>query len=755
VIKLKISQKLLLMLLLVALLPLGAVNLYWFRSAQSSLRSAAINQQVVLTTSAVYRVNQYMTDKINALIIHSQVPSVQSFDVANANRDLSSLIEQDNDIQTLVLADVGGTVHVAMNRQGPLPTGSNIANQDAFRAATFLAGKEYISPVTFDAQHQPIVTIAAPLVVFATGQNLSTLSTAQGNIIRTQQDIKGTLIATVNLNSLWQSVLSQAIGTQGYAYVVDSQGALIAYPNTDFLATHHNLSKSPSVAAFLTNPTAAPHPMVTTSETGVPVLSSYQQVTRTSWGVITQEPLTTIFATANHVGAVGIGMFAVVALVVMAVSYLASRQLTVPIRRLVTGASLISEGQLDARITNHSNDEIGTLSRTFNTMASSLAAILQRATAESSKVSVIINNASEGIVAVDATGRILLANIAAAVLIGEVPKNIVGQPVADLYHWTSEGKLFTPSLTEVQVYQELTLTNLNNRVHFVDLLVNPIRDDPTGIHAILTIFDKTGERELENMKVDFVSMAAHELRTPITTIRGYLDLIVHDDTLALPADTRNYFEHIESGSAQLVGLINNLLNVSRIERGMFTLKLEKLDWTALVQSCIADQQFTAKIKSISLTYEGPRHSIYILADQIAASEVINNLLSNALNYTPNAGHVTLRVAETDKGIVTAVADDGIGIPPSGLEHLFTKFFRVRSGLTSGSGGTGLGLFISKSIVDLHKGTITVESVEGQGSTFTVTLPKFDQEQYNELITLRPGTLNRRHGWIKKNTTRRG
>jgi signal transduction histidine kinase len=425
-----------------------------------------------------------------------------------------------------------------------------------------------------------------------------------------------------------------------------------------------------------------------------------------------------------------------------------------PIKELASGAARISQGQLDVRVAVQSNDELGLLSQAFNQMAANLAHTLQQVVAESTRANVILNNVSEGILALDAEGQIVLANTSAAVLIGDVSHNIVGKSLALLYQWTMNGVPFEPSLTEIGVYPEVVLTSLHKRVHYVDVLVNPMKDDPNGIRCIITILDRSQERELENMKVDFVSMAAHELRTPMTSIRGYVDLIQRDTDFTPPDTIRDYVSHIESSSVQLVGLINNLLNVSRIERGTLTLHRDKVDWTKIVQQSIADQQFAAKTKSIALTYEGPEQAVYIFADELAVSEIINNLLSNAINHTLEGGHVTVRVEATAAGVKTRVIDDGVGIPRDSLPFLFTKFYRARHSLTSGSGGTGLGLFISRSIAELHEGTISAESEEGKGATFTLELPPFDEEKYNEHTKLRVGNVTQNHGWIIKNTARR-
>lgn len=751
-----LRAKLLLLMIVVALLPLVVLNYYWYRSTESSLQTAAESSQIILKNSDVYRVNQYMNDKVSALIIHSQSPSVYNLQLATAKQDLQGLLNQDSDITQLTLTNSRGMSVLSLNRKGSLPTGQNLSQTNAYRVTNYLDGREYISPVTYNTDKRPIVTIAVPLVNFSTAHNLSNLSTAVPGQLRTASQINGVLIEQVDLTNLWNSVLSQNSSTSGvYAYVVDSEGTLIAYPNLNYEFAHQELANVPSVEAFLKKPTASPKALITKSEKGVSVLSSYGQVTSTGWGVIAEEPTSVIFASANHIQLIGMLIFVIAAVVTLILSFLASRTVTKPIRSLVGGAEDLSRGNLKTRLRITTKDEIGLLGTTFNRMADKLSAIVLKAEAEAEKANIMLNNVNEGILALDKEGRILIANVSAAVLIGDMPKNIIGCCFVDSYHLNKDQSDFLPSMHELGIYKELELINLNKRIHQVDMLVNPISNDPSGICTIVTIIDRTDERQLENMKVDFVSMAAHELRTPMTTIRGYVDLIKNDEENHLPPAFDEYFDHIESSSVDLVGLINNLLNVSKIERGALTLKLDKVDWVDLIKKSLSDRKFSADAKNISLEYNGPDGPIYILADQLSIQEVINNLVNNAINFTEEGGEVKVHFHETVDDIVVDVIDNGVGIPAASIDHLFTKFFRANSGYTSGSGGTGLGLFISKSIIELHQGELTVESKEGIGSTFTIRLPKFDETKYTKDESNKPNNIRQKHGWLIKDTSSRG
>jgi signal transduction histidine kinase len=241
--------------------------------------------------------------------------------------------------------------------------------------------------------------------------------------------------------------------------------------------------------------------------------------------------------------------------------------------------------------------------------------------------------------------------------------------------------------------------------------------------CLLTLHDVTAERQLEEMKLDFVSMAAHELRTPLTSIQGYLSVLMTQAARKLTPEERTFLSRVKISADQLVALVENLLSVSRIEQGALTVHLTPTDWLPLVTQTVADFAHRAREKKITLTLRRPPRSLpKVLVDPLRITEVLTNLLSNAMTYTQPGGRVQVSLEVQPGAVVTHVTDTGPGIPKEALPKLFTKFFRVAGKLEQGSKGTGLGLYISKAIVEMHRGRIWVESELGKGSTFSFALP---------------------------------
>jgi signal transduction histidine kinase len=229
-------------------------------------------------------------------------------------------------------------------------------------------------------------------------------------------------------------------------------------------------------------------------------------------------------------------------------------------------------------------------------------------------------------------------------------------------------------------------------------------------------------RELDRLKTDFVSSASHELRTPITSIRGYLDILVEGEAGELTEAQRGFLEVVDRNAHRLQALVEDLLVVSRIESGRLELSVRDVDLAALsgrVAESLAPQVAQGGVR---LTLHGPER-LAIAVDERRIEQVLTNIVSNAVKFTAAGGEITVTVGEHDGGARLTVADSGIGMSAQDLDHLFEKFFRAESATEHGIPGTGLGLAICRGIVEAHGGTIAVDSVLGEGTTVSVHIPR--------------------------------
>lgn len=245
------------------------------------------------------------------------------------------------------------------------------------------------------------------------------------------------------------------------------------------------------------------------------------------------------------------------------------------------------------------------------------------------------------------------------------------------------------------------------------------------VYSVMLFHDKSREKQLEAMKLDFVSMAAHELRTPLTSVKGYISVFLSENEKKLNPEQLMFIRRINTSTQQLSGLVENLLSVARVERGALSLNHQIVDWVNNVKSQFDTFQHRADEKRISLKFTAPDKPISkVSVDIVRVNEVLNNLISNAINYTEPMGKIEIWIDQKDEMVYTHVKDTGKGIPKEAIEHLFTKFFRVQGGSAEqASKGNGLGLYLSKAIVELHHGKIWAESEgSGKGSTFSFGLP---------------------------------
>lgn len=414
-----------------------------------------------------------------------------------------------------------------------------------------------------------------------------------------------------------------------------------------------------------------------------------------------------------------------------------------PLQHLYEGIKVIAKGELAHRFNIDSNDEIGQIaevlnqaSQNFNSANNQISSSRSQLESEKNKLSTIISSITDGVIVLDLHHQVALANQAAEKVSGYPILELVGQPIDQLISFKDQtGKIITcndycqefltntvPNLSKH--FPSLTLFGKNQQQTRVEMTSTSITE---GIQAdlgcILILYDVTQRKLFEQMQIDFVSMASHEIRTPLTSIISYLQTISEESGNKLDQELKGFLDRALYSAKQLAALINNLLNVSKVERGSFSISLQPLDWNRLLTRIVEDNQALAVSKNLSLRLTFPPNPLpQVLADEIRISEVLNNLISNAVNYSKKEGHIEIATKLQGKEVITKISDDGIGIPKEGIPYLFTKFFRVAGSLEQMKQGTGLGLYISKSIIDLHHGKIWVESELGKGTTFYFSLP---------------------------------
>jgi signal transduction histidine kinase/CheY-like chemotaxis protein len=272
----------------------------------------------------------------------------------------------------------------------------------------------------------------------------------------------------------------------------------------------------------------------------------------------------------------------------------------------------------------------------------------------------------------------------------------------------------------VDEYHEL---EFDDPKRIVKARVSPVIDaEGDYIGRVLAMHDVTREREIDQMKNEFVSTVSHELRTPLTSIKGYVDLILDGDAGEINEIQEEFLGIVKENSDRLVDMINDMLDISRIESGRIRLKVEPVNLADSIEGAVDSFRAVLNQTGRAIKTRVPENLPLVAVDRDRVGQVLINLISNALKYSPAGGDVTISAKHTDGLVQVSVADKGMGISREDQKKLFTKFYRVDSAMTREIGGTGLGLSITKSIIELLGGTVSVRSKLGEGSTFTFTVP---------------------------------
>lgn len=278
------------------------------------------------------------------------------------------------------------------------------------------------------------------------------------------------------------------------------------------------------------------------------------------------------------------------------------------------------------------------------------------------------------------------------------------------------------------------------------------RDNPTGIEFIVTLFDRTDEYAQDDQSLSFVALAVHELRTPLTLMRGYIEVFEDELGGTLNEELTEFMHRMRASSQQLGAFVNNILNVARIEQDQLDIKLNEENWEEVVRHAGADMEIRATALGKKITYIISSDIPSVAADRVTIYEVLYNLLDNAIKYSGSSTEITVTASVSKDGLIeTLITDKGVGIPTSVIPSLFEKFHRNHRNRAQVS-GSGLGLYLSKTLVNAHGGDIWVKSKEGEGTTIGFTLKPYAMLA-DELKSgnNRDDMVRTAHGWIKNHS----
>lgn len=415
-----------------------------------------------------------------------------------------------------------------------------------------------------------------------------------------------------------------------------------------------------------------------------------------------------------------LGISSLIALLLAAlIAYYYSRKISLPLKNMNEAALSMAGGNYKAVISADSDDELGELAKSMNYLASQLALNVTALEQEKSKLESTVNSINEGLVAVNQEGRVIFLNpVMEKVFLSSV-KSILGRRLEEVSSLPELTKPFAESLESGD-----TLINTFKLVHSTyKIVVSPIKQENGVVLGAVGIIQDISESEkIEQLRRDFIANVSHELRAPITVIRGYTDCLLDGVTQEPP---EYYYRIIREETLRLERLIEDIMDLSLLQSGKIELDLEEVDLNSLVHETVNKYLLMAKNKDITLTSNTDSNNeiiVYCDADRMEQLTVI--LMDNALKFTPRGGKIEISIREEEDRVSLSVRDSGIGIPAEELPLIWERFYKAdKSRSRQKENGTGLGLFIAKQIADLHQAELKAESEPGQGSTFTLIIKR--------------------------------
>ncbi|RXY98192.1 two-component system histidine kinase PnpS [Fictibacillus sp. S7] len=391
-----------------------------------------------------------------------------------------------------------------------------------------------------------------------------------------------------------------------------------------------------------------------------------------------------------------------------------------PVEEATSTAKELARGNFKARTYEYKGD-VGELNFSLNVLARNLEKMTKSYESQQDRLKTLIENMGSGLILIDSDGYINIVNKAFKEIFREYTDSWSGHLFHEVFPYKEIKEIVEDTfIMETNIRKQVVLPIHIERKNF-DVYSAPVLNSLGKLRGMVLVFhDITELKKLEQMRKDFVANVSHELKTPVTSLKGFAETLL-DGADGNPEIRKKFLTIIWKESDRLQHLIQDLLDLSKVEQG-FSLNLQKVNLSAIVEEVIVMLETKAKEKEITLKYSVEGDTA-IEGDAPRLKQVFINLINNSLNYTPKGGRVTIRLKESSEKVTFSVSDTGIGIQKEEISRIFERFYRVDKARSRNSGGTGLGLAIVKHLIEAHHGRIHVKSKPGEGSTFTLVFRK--------------------------------
>ena len=439
------------------------------------------------------------------------------------------------------------------------------------------------------------------------------------------------------------------------------------------------------------------------------------------------------YTQVKDIGVIFVSSSLIAIILVIIITFLISQGITKPIAEMKKQTEKIAEGNYTGEVKIYSDDEIGQLGQAINDLSFKIKEAQEGTESERQRLDSVLRHMSDGVIATDRRGRIVIMNTAALDILNLKSEKVIGIPLLSIL-----------PLDEKVTFRELLETQQERLIHLeedgedsiIQCEFSVIQRESgfiSGLVCVLT--DVTEQQKIDRERRNFVSNVSHELRTPLTSIKSYTEALV-DGAWENKEIAPGFLKVIETETDRMMRMITDLLNLSRMDQNRLGLEKEFINMNELVLHIVNRfemvlQSEPYREKNYRILTDITQRDLWVELDQDKITQVLDNIINNAIKYSPDGGRIIVRLMETHTDIIVSVSDEGLGIARKDIPHLFDRFYRVDKARSRAMGGSGLGLAIAQEVVQLHGGKIWVNSIENKGSTFFVSLPYIPFEEDGE------------------------
>ncbi|SEQ06274.1 cell wall metabolism sensor histidine kinase WalK [Piscibacillus halophilus] len=404
---------------------------------------------------------------------------------------------------------------------------------------------------------------------------------------------------------------------------------------------------------------------------------------------------------------------------------LVARTITKPITEMRKQAKVMGQGDYSQKVNVYGTDEIGQLAETFNELNDKIKIAQASTEGERRKLSLVLTNMTDGVIATDQNGQVILMNPPAERLLKMNQRTAEGASLVELIDIDDD-------VSDINDLKDMRSTILDlsegDQLLLVRANFSEVQDENNEMSGIITVLsDVTEQEKIERERRDFVANVSHELRTPLTTMRSYLEALTEGNTWKDENIAPKFLSVTQNETERMIRLVNDLLQLSKMDNKDYQLHKERVNYTDFIHHVVDRFELNLK-EDITITRDIPNRNYYVWIDKDKIIQVLDNIISNAIKYSPEGGEIIVQVVEEKHQLLTKISDEGVGIPEKNLDKIFDRFYRVDKARSRQLGGTGLGLAIAKELIEAHDGEVWANSKEHEGTTITFRLPLMQKKR---------------------------